>query len=112
MRLFIVIRQKNIENNLVLLSFDNIFVNTKSIKVNAKKMAKSRENKKIRGVIAMVARRCGCTPQYAWGVINNRMGSYKGKVYTERDTPLAKTIRKEYDRLVSYINEKAEPAQS
>lgn len=73
-------------------------------------MAKSSKPREKYGVNRIVARNCGCTPEYVYKIMNNRLGQYKGKAYKDRDTELANKIRKEHARITTFLNSQAQPA--
>ena len=74
-----------------------------------KNMQKSRGKLKtpFKAYYKVIGKACGCSSKYAKLVLEDRpLGQYKGKSYTERDTPLTRRIKKKAEELEQFLNPK------
>jgi hypothetical protein len=72
-----------------------------------KNTSKSRKKSEtpFKAYYKVIAKACGCSRLYAQLVLEERpLGKYKGKAYTERDTPLTRKIRAKAKELEEFLN--------
>jgi len=64
-----------------------------------------KEKTPIRAYYKVIGKACGCSSKYAKLVLEGKpLGRYKGRAYTERDTPLTRRIRQKAREFEAFIN--------
>lgn len=56
------------------------------------------------GFYPTIAKACGCSATYVRMVITNDMGTYKGKIYKDRDNELTNKILAKKEELAKFMN--------
>jgi hypothetical protein len=62
------------------------------------------EIKRLNGYYALIAKACSCTRSYVRQVLTQNMGTYKGKLYTQRNTILTQQIIDKAKELETFLN--------
>jgi hypothetical protein len=61
------------------------------------------ENSLYKGYYPAIAKACGCSATYVRMVITNNLGSYKNKIYKNRENELTKKILAKKEELAKFL---------
>lgn len=73
--------------------------------VKSRNKSSKKTNTPFKAYYKVVGMACGCSTKYAKMILEGLpLGNYKGKTYTERDTPLTRRIKQKAKELEALIN--------